>query len=164
MPYFAVEMIEYRKHIFPTLLLGLTILALSSCHKMKEPEPRGIEDLRISRLGLKSSELQLRLLYYNPNHSGVTLKNASGDAWIDSEYAGHFSIDSMVRIHARDDFSLPVSLQLEMNQVLKTSSAILFGKVVDLRLEGNAKIRKGGISFNLPIRYQGKQDLGRMGN
>lgn len=143
----------------PALLIICFVIAMSGCGKMKPPEPRGMEDFRISRFGLKQSTIDLKLTYYNPNKSGITIRNAEGDAWIDNEYAGHFSVDSAVRIHAKDDFAIPVKLKLEMNQVLKTSSAILFGKIVNLRLEGMARLRKAGISFRYPIRFEGKQDL-----
>lgn len=157
--YFHGEMQHQVTPYTPALLLVVCSIAIFSCGHMKAPEPRGMEEFRVSRFGLKQSTLELRLGYYNPNKSGITLKSADGDAWIDNEYVGHFSVDSLVRIHARDDFSLPLTLQVEMNQVLKTSSAILFGKIVSLKLEGKAKLRKGGISFSYPIRYEGKQDL-----
>ncbi len=135
----------------------ISLLILPSCVSLKEPDFRGIENIRISRLGLTESTLNLDLHYFNPNKSKLNLKQAEGDAWLDGNLLGHFTIDTLIKIPATGDFRLPVMLEMNMKKLLQNSTALLLKNEVTLRVQGKAKIGKGGVFINYPIRYEGKQ-------
>ena len=138
------------------------LLLLSSCGSLKEPEFRSIENVRVTRLGTKESSLALDLQYYNPNKSGLKLKEAEGDAWLDGNLLGHFTIDTLINIPPVADFSLPVKLQLDMSQVLKNSLLTFLNPEVMIKVEGKAKVGKGGFYIRYPLRYEGKQDISKL--
>lgn len=145
------------------LILFLTpLLFLASCGKVKAPDFKRIENVRISKLGLSESILTLDLHYYNPNNFRVKLKEAEGDAWIENNLLGHFTIDTLVHIPANAEFILPVKLEVAMGKIFKNSLAVFLSKEVVIKIEGKARLGKGLVYINYPIRYEGKQDLEKL--
>ncbi|OQY94290.1 MAG: hypothetical protein B6D37_08535 [Sphingobacteriales bacterium UTBCD1] len=155
-----------KKNILPYRLISLTFpvitIILFSCSTIKEPVFNGIDDLRLNEMGVNASTLSLRLNYFNPNHSGIKLKNAEGDAWVNQALLGHFKMDTTVNIPGRSDFTLPVKLEIDMKNALKNATALLFSKEINLKINGKAKIGKGGVFINYPILYEGKQDITKL--
>jgi len=139
-----------------TIAIAL-LLIFSSCKSIKSPEFRGIENVKLSHVGLNESTLQLDLHYYNPNKSKLKLKNAEGDAFIENNLLGHFVVDTLINIPGKDDFRMPVTLQINMKKMLQNSALLLLKNEVTLRVDGKAKVGKGGIFINYPIHYEGKQ-------
>jgi LEA14-like dessication related protein len=133
-----------------------------SCGSVKDPDFIGIENARVGRVGLKESTLKLSLHYFNPNNYSINLKEAEGDAWIDSIFLGHFLIDTLIRIPANADFRLPVKLKMDMSQVLQNMTMLYSKNEVWVKIEGKAKIGKGSIFIHYPIRYEGKQNLNEL--
>jgi len=119
----------------------------------------GIEKVRIHSFGLTESGLSFDMVFFNPNNYKLKLKKASGDAWLDSNMLGHFTVDTMIHIPSNGDFRLPVHLRIDMTHFLENMSAALMGKQVILRLEGMARAGKGIVFINYPIHYEGKQKL-----
>ena len=142
---------------FPFAVALIFLFILPSCVSLREPDFKGIENIRISRLGLNESTLTLDLHYFNPNKSKLKLKQAEGDAWLDGNLLGHFTIDTLIKIPATGDFRLPVMLEMNMKKLFQNSTALLIKNEVTLRVEGKAKVGKGAIFINYPIRYEGKQ-------
>ncbi len=144
------------------IVFFLSLVVLFSCSSVKEPDFKAIENVRVSRFGAKESSLNLDILYHNPNKFRVKLKRAEGDAWLDSNYLGHFIIDSTVRIEPASDFRLPVTLQMDMTYFFQNTAAIFLNKEVLVKIEGKAKLSKGAISARYSIHYEGMQNLSKM--
>jgi LEA14-like dessication related protein len=151
-----------KSHSIVSWVILLISLAFVSCGSVKEPEFRGIENIRIKSFGLKESTLNLNLHYFNPNKSRLSLKKAEGDAWIDGKLLGHFIVDTLVQIPAEGDFQLPVNLKMDMGSAFKNSLNAFFNKEVMVKIDGRAKVGKAGIYIHYPIRYEGKQNFGEM--
>jgi len=132
---------------------------LQSCKSFKEPEFKGIENIRVVEIGLKDSKLNLDLHYLNHNKSELRLKHAEGDAWLDETKLGHFIVDTLIRIQPESDFFLPVSLNIDMTYILKNVISAFMNKEFTIKIEGTAKAGKAGIFINFPIHYQGKQNI-----
>lgn len=133
-----------------------------SCASLKQPDFKGIDNVRIGRFGLNESTLTLDLHYFNPNKTSLKLKEAEGDAWIDGNLMGHFRVDTLVTIPANDNFSLPIKLKVGMKKVFQNSLAAFLAREVMIRIEGKAKLGKGGIYIHYPISYEGKQNLDKI--
>ena len=134
-------------------------LFLLSCGSVKEPDFKAIENVRVSKLGFNQSSLSLDLSYFNPNKFRIKLKNAEGDAWIDNNFLGHFTVDTLIHIPANGDFKLPVKLQIDMSKFFKNYLLTFLAKEVTIKVAGRARVGKGFIFINYPIRYEGKQNL-----
>lgn len=152
------------KDRFTRWLLVLAVVGIfSSCKSFKEPEFRRIENVRVNQIGLRESSILADLYYHNPNRSSLQLKFVEGDAWLENNYLGQFSMDTLTRILPRSEFKLPIRLKIDMsNFVSNMSVAFLKGQETTIKLEGRARVGKAGIFFNYPIRYEGKHDLGEL--
>ena len=147
------------KHIlFPFFAL----LLLSSCKDFKEPELRGIDNVRMGKLSLKGSTIEMDIKYYNPNSFKAQLKEAEGDAWMDSSYLGHFTVDTLVHVPASSEFLVPVNLTVDMKHILQHSISGFVNNEVFIKINGTAKAGRHGIYKNIPLRYEGKQDLKKL--
>jgi hypothetical protein len=144
-----------------SLLLSMILL---SCSNIRDPKFIDIENLQVTKLGLKGSMLKMDLLFNNPNNFGLQLSGAQGDAWLDNNFLGHFLMETKVQIGKKEDFRLPVSLEIDMSKILKNSMLALLAPEVNLRLEGKAKLGKGIISINYPFHYEGKHNISHLLN
>lgn len=140
---------------FGILLLGLLLLS----GYLKEPEFVDARHFRISSLGLKKSRVNADLYYFNPNNLGLQMKKAELDVYIDDRFLGHSVMDTLILIPRRDTFSLPVNLEVEMKNLFPNAFALLTRNEIELRIEGTAKIGKGGIFINVPVKYKGMQSI-----
>jgi len=144
------------------LLAAATFLViLSSCGKMKNPEFRGIESVAMSDVKLGTNTILLYLKYYNPNSFKGQLKWAEGDAWVDSSFLGHFIVDTALKVPARQEFIVPVKLNVSMQDMLLVAGPLLSEKKTDiwLRVSGQARAGRSGVYKTVPLKYAGKQSL-----
>lgn len=147
---------QYTLAFLGTFLISTLLL---SCSSFREPDFRGIDNVKTTAISLSRTSLAIDLHYFNPNNTQIKLKNAEGDAWIDGTPLGRFFMDTLILIPANADFRLPVRLDLEMKSVLKNSFAVFLKNEVLLKIEGQARIGKAGFYINYPVRYEGKQNI-----
>ena len=140
------------------VLVALIVL-MASCKSMKDPVFKGIENVKVGQVGVAESLVTLDIRYHNPNKFNGSLKQAEGDAWMDSTYLGHFVADSTIQIPANGEFLVPVKLMMDMKQIFKNSLAALMNEEVLLRITGSAKAGRSGFYKNFSLNYQGKQNL-----
>jgi hypothetical protein len=50
-------------------------------------------------------------------------------------------------------------MKVDMKQVYSNALDILLNNEVNIKLDGFAKLGKGGIFFDVPIKYEGKQKI-----
>jgi len=148
------------RSFFMTFLVVIAV----SCGHVKEPDFKGIENVRVTKFGFSESTLSLDLAYFNRNNFRVKLKEADGDVWFDDKLLGHFTIDTLIHIPANADFKLPVLLKANMGEVLKNSLATFLNKdkEVTVKVEGNARLGKGFVYSRYPLHYEGKMKLGEL--
>jgi len=146
----------------PVFLLIISILFFASCGQLKEPEFKSIENIRVSKVGRKESTITLDLYYFNPNKTQLKLKSAAGDAWIENNFLGHFTIDTLIHIPSNGDFRLPVKLQVDMSKIIQNSLMSFLAKETTVKIEGTARVGKGLIYITYPLRYKGSQNLVEM--
>jgi len=135
---------------------------LSSCRSLKEPLFNGVENVQIKKLGMNCSLMTMDLKYFNPNNVNARMKEAEGDAWLDSTYLGHFYVDTTVDIRANSDFLIPVKLNVDMKFILQNALATFVNKEVLIRIKGKAKLGKSRIYKKYPLSYEGKQNLAEL--
>ena len=70
----------------------IIVIVFASCRAMKEPDYKSIDSFQVKTVSGDTSTLVLNIRYYNPNKRSLKLKDAEGDAYIDSLYLGHFSM------------------------------------------------------------------------
>ncbi len=146
------------------LVLAPAIFFLASCKSdnIREPEYREIRDVRIKNVGLLQTTAAFDMVYYNPNNFGVQLTDARGDVYIDNEYFGRFTLDEKVSVRKHDEFIVPALIQMDNISAIKNHKDIFQKKRASIRIEGFARVRKAGFNKEVPIRYEGIQDIDRL--
>ena len=143
--------------------LALSIVLLSSCGtaNIREPEYREISEIKLIEMGILQSTAGIDLVYYNPNNFGVQLSEARGDVYVDNAYLGRFNLEEKVEVRKNSEFIVPAIVKLDMIGAIKNQQEILKKKEVLVRVEGMARVKKAGISRDIPLKYEGLQNLER---
>ena len=146
------------------LMLAPAVIFLVSCTSgnIKEPEYREIRDIRIMEVGLLQTTAGLDFVYYNPNDFGVTLSQATGDVYIDNMYFGRFSIIDKVAVRKHQEFIIPAELKMDNISAVTNHREIFKKKQAVIRIEGFATLIKAGFNKEVPIKYEGIQDIERL--
>lgn len=146
------------------LILAPAALFLASCksENIREPEYREIQNVRIMDVGLLQTTAGFDMIYYNPNNFGVTLSQARGDVYIDNMYFGRFGISDKVTVRKHEEFLIPAILKMDNVSAVKNHREIWKKKQAMIRIEGFATVRKAGFNKEIPIKYEGIQDIERL--
>lgn len=138
----------------------LPLLAIG-CAKPTGFDYLGVKNFKVLKFGLKESTVGADVEFYNPNKYPVTMKGGSVDVYANHNYFGKTTLDSTIQIPKKDTFLLPVVLKVDMNNtaigLIQTLAAGTDS--VHIKLDGSAKIGRGGIFINFPIRYDGMQKI-----
>jgi LEA14-like dessication related protein len=140
---------------------ALLPLALIGCAKPSGFDYLGVKNVKVVQFGLKQSTVSVDVEYYNPNKFPVTMKRADVDVYVNNNYFGKTTLDSTIKISGRDTFLLPVLLKVDMNTtVLQLIQVLSKGEQeVMLKMDGTARIGRGGLFINYPIKYEAMQKL-----
>jgi LEA14-like dessication related protein len=149
------------KTLISTLLIGLIVLSSCGSANVKEPEYRDIREVRLIELGLLQSTAGIDLIYYNPNNFGVQVAEARGDVYIDNIYLGRFGLGEKVQVKKRSEFIVPAIIKLDMIGAVKNQRDLLKKKEVLVRIEGMARVKKSGLSRDVPIKFESMQNIER---
>lgn len=138
-------------------VIAVTTLLLSSCMKYEDIKFVGVENVKMGKIGMNETTMEMNLVFNNPNKLGAMLNNAGGKAWIQDIYIGDFLLNEGVKIPARSDFSVPVRLKVNLKDLLSNSLNLITRDSVNIKLDGTARLSKGSIIKNFPLRYNGKK-------
>jgi hypothetical protein len=58
-----------------------------------------------------------------------------------------------------DTFYVPVSIKLNLGDLLKNAVQLFLNPEVRFKIEGNAKLGRSGFYRNFPVSYEGKQRI-----
>ena len=147
------------KRIIFTLIIGLGFLASCKTANIKEPEYRDIQNIRMVQLGVLQSTAGVDLIYYNPNNFGVQLSDARGDVFIDDQYLGRFGLSEEVQVGKRSEFIVPAIIKVDMLGAVMNHRDLYKKKEAMIRIEGMARVRKAGVTREVPIKYEQMQNI-----
>jgi LEA14-like dessication related protein len=144
--------------IWLRLLLPAALLSTLPACKTKPIEYLHFENPRIVKMGFPKSVLGLDVTCYNPNRFGMRINDLKSDVFINHQYLGQAFLDTSLLVPKKDSFMLPVKMNVEMGSSLNSLMQLLNTKsdtaTVLIKLEGRAKIRKGGVEIGYPIHYE----------
>ncbi len=137
--------------------LSVLGLLLSSCGSVKDLEFRSFNNVKIEKVGFASSTLSVDLVYYNPNNFGLELSRTDLDIYLNDNFLGHSTQVMQVKLPRRDQFTLPIKVDLDMKNLLKNSLTSIFNSEVTIKAVGKIKVGKAGVYKLLPFEYVTKQ-------
>lgn len=143
-----------------TLLSFLFLsIVVTSCRTPKDLEFREFKNLKLENMGFSSSRVSVDLIYYNPNNFGLELKQTDFDVYIDKNFLGHSAQDLQVSVKKRNEFVLPLKLDLDMKNLIKNGLTAFLNKTVTIRVVGKVKVGKAGVFKSFPVDYSTIQTL-----
>ena len=148
-----------RKTTLPLLLLLLSILPLA-CSTPKVLEYRTYKNFTIEKLGFSSSAVKLELVYFNPNNYGIELNSTDVDIFVNDSYLGHSAQDFQISIPKKEEFSIPLKIDVDMRNLLKNGLTTLLSHEVTVKITGSIKVGKSNVFMIFPVLYEGKQTFG----
>jgi len=137
----------------PFFLL-LTIL-LVSCSAPKELEYRDFRNFSTQKIGFSTSSVKMDMIYYNPNGFGLELKRTELDIFVNGVLLGHSSQDYQITIPKKEQFIIPITMDIDMKNLIKNSLTTLFNKEVNVKVTGSIKIGKANVFVSFPVNYEG---------
>ncbi|HEY1023197.1 MAG TPA: LEA type 2 family protein [Flavisolibacter sp.] len=141
------------------VVLSGFLFSLSSCSKPKSPSYLGYEDFRVEKVGVKNTVLSTRVKLYNPNAYALKLKSASIDVYINNDYLGHSSLDSLITLPGKDTSYVPLQLTASAKDLLSNTVKVWLNPDVKIRITGAARAGRGSLFVNVPINYEGVQRI-----
>lgn len=142
-----------------TFLVALVALSACNSKSIQEPEYRDIRSVRVKNVGLLETSATVDLVYFNPNNFGVQLTSGRGDVYVDNVYLGRFDLEDAIDVRKNSEFIIPATFKLDMIGAVKNQRDIYKKKEALIRIDGSARVKKAGISMNVPIKYEGMQNL-----
>ena len=134
-------------------------LGLASCRSLTAPEYIDIDDIQMGGNSLTNTTLSANVRLYNPNKSNLTFRSGSLDIYVDNRLLGHTELDSVIHIHKLDTFRIPVTVRVDIGNVLGNALSLALKDSVLLRLEGKIKVGRSGVFITRPVRYEQKERL-----
>lgn len=136
---------------------ALLCLLLISC-KSKPLEYLSFDHFKVVKLGYPNSTISLDVTCYNPNKFGLTLNRLESDVFVNQEFLGKAILDSSIQVPRKDTFSIPVKMDVKMggtmNSLIQLMSRGSDSTTLLIKLEGKARVKKGGLVINYPISYE----------
>jgi LEA14-like dessication related protein len=141
------------------LLVVLVLMIAAGCKKPANPEFIGYENFRMDKVGLENTVLATRVKLYNPNGFPLQVKSAGIDVYINDNFLGHSSIDSLITLPAKDTSFVPLRLTASSKGLLSNAFKVWMNPEVKVRIKGTAKAGRSGFFINVPIDYEGMQRI-----
>ncbi len=147
-------------NVFKWFLAIIGIPGIFSCTKPVAPEYLGFRDLSFEKFSMDESLLHTNLAFYNSNPFSMQLNRADINVYLDDQLANHYVMDSTIFIPRKDSFLVPLNLRLNPRILLGSAIKMLMNNnQVKIRLEGNVKVKRGGMGFTVPVHYEELQKL-----
>jgi LEA14-like dessication related protein len=143
----------------PLIMMILALLPLlhTSCSTPKELEYRDFRNFSIDKMGFSATSIRMDVVYYNPNNFGLQLKSTDLDVYLDNNYLGHTVQEQFVSIPSREEFTVPIKMDVDMKNLLKNGFATLLSNEVNIKVTGSVKVGKGRLFKSFPVNYEGRQ-------
>jgi LEA14-like dessication related protein len=153
-------MMNLPKWMYPIVFIASPLLFGTACKSsLKEPDFIGARNFKIGKLGLQESYIGMDLYYFNPNGYTLKLKKADLEVYLENRYVGQTQLDTLLDIPAKDTFSIPVKLGIDMKNLFPNLLTLALKDDVELKMEGSAKLSRSGITMNIPVHYTGKHKI-----
>ena len=138
------------------IFLAVTIL-LNSCSAPKELEYREFRNFSVQKIGFASSSIKMDMIYYNPNGFGLQLKRTELDVFVNAVLLGHTTQEYQITIPKKEQFIIPITMEVDMKNLLKNSLTSVFNKEVNVKVTGSIKVGKANVFISFPVNYEGIQ-------
>jgi LEA14-like dessication related protein len=143
-----------------SLFCILGLLFVTSCRQPMAPEYLGLHNFSVQAFSMDESRLHAELSFYNPNPFTMELKKGDVNVFLNEQLANHYVMDSTINIPQKDTFYVPLNLKINPKILISSAIRMLMNdNIIKVRLEGSIRVKRGGISFNVPVNYEVEQKM-----
>lgn len=104
---------------------------------------------------MDSALLHTQLAFYNPNTFVMELKRGEVNVFLDNKLANHYIMDSTINIPKKDTFFVPLNLRISPKLLISSALNMLMNNnKIKVRMEGSIRVKRGAITFTVPINYE----------
>jgi LEA14-like dessication related protein len=124
------------------------------------PEYLGFRDFSVQTFSMDETLLHTQLSFYNPNPFTMELKRGDVSVYLDDRLANHYVMDSTIDIPRKDTFYVPLNLKVNPSFLIGSALRMLMNdNKIKVRLEGSVRVKRSGVTFNVPINYEVMQKM-----
>ena len=126
----------------------ISIFFLSSCISFRDLEFKGISNISFSK-NKECFPMCIHVDIFNPNNFSIKLQKAIGQVYISEKKIGDLKLENRVKLIGEKISTVKIVVSASSDQLIKTiinSIEFIFGKKIDLILDGKVKGKVYGIS------------------
>ncbi len=135
------------------------LLIMTSCREPKDLVFRDFKNISLTDVNFSTAKLTMDLVYYNPNNFSLELNKTDLDIFVNNNFLGKSLQDIQVKIPKRQEFTVPLKVDVDMKNLLKNGLNTLFNKEVSIRFLGKVKVGKAGVMKNFNVDYTTLQEI-----
>lgn len=124
------------------------------CKQPMAPDYRGVESVTITKITLNESRVEANVKFYNPNDFKLQMKHADISISANDKFIGHCIIDSTINIPRQDSFYIPVSVNVDLKNIMGNALQLLLNGRVKINADGFIRLKKSAIAFKVPVHYE----------
>ncbi|WP_301923410.1 LEA type 2 family protein [Ferruginibacter sp.] len=113
----------------------------------------------MEKIGFSATSLKMDLIYYNPNNFGLELNRTDLDVYINNNYLGRTEQVYRVSIPKREEFAIPIKIDVDMKNLLKNGLATFLTNEVMVKITGTIRVGKLNVFKTFTVNYEGKQQF-----
>ncbi len=120
-------------------------LLFTSCKMFSfdNPEMKGKEEIKISKINGRTIEFTAAATVYNPNWYGIKVKPSELDLYVEGDFMGTVKLDKKVKLKRKKDTDLQATFTATLEDgVLMNAMKFVTKKEIKVRLKGKIK---GGV-------------------
>jgi LEA14-like dessication related protein len=148
-----------RKNLWGLVMVVICLGVWDSCSKPQPVSFAGYRNVRLSNQGFSTGVINMDIAFYNPNPFPMKIKEATLNLSIDRQPFGRIVQDSERLMPARDTFLMPVSIRVNLVDLLSTVLNSSRRDSVSLEAKGSCKVGRKGVFVNLPLHYHSREIL-----
>ncbi len=137
----------------------LLLFCFASCRQPRDLVYVGVQNFGLKQASLKKTVVSMDVQLYNPNNYKMKLRHSHLDIFINSNKLGTVNMDSKLKVPRLDTFAMPVMLDVDLGNALPNMLQLAFNSDVTVKLTGTVKAGRHGLYINIPVNYEGKQDI-----
>jgi LEA14-like dessication related protein len=141
------------------ILFFALALGICSCSAPKDLVYKDVQHFGIGKGATGNTVVSMNVELYNPNHYRMKLKRTDLDLFINNNRVGKINLAHKLAIPRLDTFSMPVTLDVDLKQILPNAVQLLLNSEVAVHLVGSVKAGRHGMFITIPVDYTGKQDI-----
>lgn len=142
------------KKVFPLLAI-LPAFLLVSCLKYEPVEFKGIQSMKITKLGADGLEAEFLIRIKNPNNFGFSITDYDLDIRMMQMKIGKAKLQKKVKIKANSEEGYPFQIKAKFGEMLMASLPLLLSmgsqKSTQVQTKGYVKVKHWGISKKIDV-------------